>query len=115
MGSGPSTKKSVFVQCSVGDKPPVLLCSLLQEKSESCPLNLEFEEYEDVVFSVIGPKSVHLTGFFMGPSGEYDDQDDDDDDSYPFDYFLPCSRLFCAFSSLFSCMSVSWYMGIDRS
>ncbi|KAJ8626531.1 hypothetical protein MRB53_019838 [Persea americana] len=81
LGSGPSTKKSVFVQCSVGDKPPVLLCSLLQEKSESCPLNLEFEEYEDVIFSVIGPKSVHLTGFFMGPSGEYDDQDDDDDDS----------------------------------
>ncbi|XP_058075480.1 peptidyl-prolyl cis-trans isomerase FKBP53-like [Magnolia sinica] len=77
---GPSMKKSV-VQCNVGNKTPVLLCSLLPEKIESCPLNLEFEEADEVVFSVLGPKSVHLTGYYLGSSRRYN-QDGDDTDSY---------------------------------
>ncbi|TXG51785.1 hypothetical protein EZV62_024309 [Acer yangbiense] len=63
VGTGTETKKSV-VQCNVGNKSPVFLCSLFPEKFETCQLNLEFEEADDVVFSVIGPLNVHLTGYF---------------------------------------------------
>lgn len=69
LGIGTAPKKSV-VQCNVGDKSPVFLCSLFPEKAESCQLNLEFEEADEVVFSVIGPQSVHLTGYFLGASGQ---------------------------------------------
>lgn len=109
-------KKSISVQCNVGDQSPVLLCSLLPEKTESCPLNLEFEEYDDVIFSVIGPRSVHLTGYFLGPSGNFGKESDDD--SYPLDYFLvPRSFSPCPF--FLDCMSASRSLHIrtkiDRS
>ncbi|KAM7504659.1 hypothetical protein LguiB_003563 [Lonicera macranthoides] len=65
LGTGSSTKKSI-VQCIVGDKKPIFLCSLLPERIETSPLNLEFEEEDEVTFSVIGPCSVHLSGFFYG-------------------------------------------------
>ncbi|KAK2985234.1 hypothetical protein RJ640_015942 [Escallonia rubra] len=58
---GASEGKSL-VQCNVGDKSPVLLCALLPDKTESCQLDLEFEEADEVMFSVIGPRSVFLTG-----------------------------------------------------
>ncbi|XP_068669837.1 peptidyl-prolyl cis-trans isomerase FKBP53-like isoform X2 [Aristolochia californica] len=80
LGFGSSTKKSV-VQCSLGDNSPVLLCALLPEKVESCSLSLEFEEEEEVNFSVDGPRSVHLTGFYFGPDNAVN-QDSDDSDSY---------------------------------
>lgn len=67
LGSGSSNKKSI-VQCKVGDKEPIYVCSLLPQKLETCPLNLEFEEDEDVTFSVIGSHNVHLSGFFYGES-----------------------------------------------
>ncbi|XAR71792.1 Peptidylprolyl isomerase [Bertholletia excelsa] len=70
LGTGSSTKKSIL-QCNVGDKRPIYLCSLLPEKLETCPLNHEFEEDEEVIFSVIGPHSVHLSGFFHGESQGY--------------------------------------------
>lgn len=64
LGLGDSKGRSI-VQCSVGDKSPIFLCSLLPKKNESCPLNLEFEEDEEAVtFSVIGKQSVHLSGYF---------------------------------------------------
>ncbi|XP_031384066.1 peptidyl-prolyl cis-trans isomerase FKBP43 isoform X1 [Punica granatum] len=65
LGIGSGTNKSV-VQCNVGNKSPVFLCSLFPEKSESCQLNLEFEEADEVVFSVIGSRSVHITGYYLG-------------------------------------------------
>lgn len=65
------------MQCSVGDQSPVLLCSLLPDKSESCSLDLEFEEEDEVVFSVVGPRSVHLTGYFVNESRHGDDDADD--------------------------------------
>ncbi|KAJ4718953.1 Peptidylprolyl isomerase [Melia azedarach] len=70
LGIGTAPEKSV-VQCNVGNKSPVFLCSLFPEKTESCQLNLEFEEADEVVFSVIGPRSVHLTGYFLGTSGRH--------------------------------------------
>lgn len=98
LGSGSSNKKSI-VQCKVGDKEPIYVCSLLPEKLETCPLNLEFEEDEDVTFSVIGSHNVHLSGFFYGESedccgeeygSDYEEgaaeTDSGSDDSIEFDY-----------------------------
>ncbi|GFP82265.1 peptidyl-prolyl cis-trans isomerase fkbp43 [Phtheirospermum japonicum] len=64
LGIGESTSK-IIVQCNVGKRSPVLLCALLPNKTESCHLDLEFEEPDDVVFSVIGPRSVYLTGYYV--------------------------------------------------
>jgi len=75
-GSTSSTKKSV-VQCNVGNRPGVLLCSLLPGRKETCSLNLIFDEEEEVVFSVLGPSSVHLTGYYV-PLNEAKGPDDSD-------------------------------------
>ncbi|KAK2979643.1 hypothetical protein RJ640_023571 [Escallonia rubra] len=56
-----SLQKKTFLQCNVGDKSPVLLCVLLPDKTESCKLDLEFAEANQVVFSVVGPRAVFLT------------------------------------------------------
>ncbi|KAF5748003.1 FKBP-type peptidyl-prolyl cis-trans isomerase [Tripterygium wilfordii] len=64
LGIGSATAKSV-VQCNVGNRSPVFLCSLFPEKLESSQLNLEFDEADDVVLSVLGPRSVHLTGYYL--------------------------------------------------
>lgn len=69
LGSGSSTKKNIL-QCQVGNKKPINLCSLLPDKMETCTLNLEFEEEEEVIFSVQGPQSIHLSGFFIGEPEE---------------------------------------------
>uniref|UniRef100_A0A7C9A8P3 peptidylprolyl isomerase n=1 Tax=Opuntia streptacantha TaxID=393608 RepID=A0A7C9A8P3_OPUST len=65
LGTGSSNNKSL-VQCNVGKKSPVLLCSLLPGVLESCHLELEFDEVEEVIFSVIGARSVHLSGYYLG-------------------------------------------------
>ena len=65
MGIGSAIQKSL-VQCNVGNKSPVFLCALLPDKTESCHLDLEFEEADQVLFSVIGPRSVYLTGYYLG-------------------------------------------------
>ena len=31
-------------------------------------LDLEFEESEDVIFSVSGPRGIHLSGYYLAPS-----------------------------------------------
>ncbi|OMO99235.1 hypothetical protein CCACVL1_03881 [Corchorus capsularis] len=64
LGNGSAIKKSI-VQCNLGNKSPVFLCCLYPDKTECCQLNLEFEEAHKVVFSVIGPRSVHLTGYYV--------------------------------------------------
>lgn len=60
----------------MGDKNPIYLCSLLPEKLETCALNHEFEEDEEVTFSIIGPHSVHLSGFFYGDNEDQDIHED---------------------------------------
>ena len=80
MGSGSSKERSI-VQCSVGHRSPIFLCSLIPNKIESCPLNLEFEEDDLVAFSVIGPQSIHLSGYFVADEGNFIR---DDYESYPF-------------------------------
>lgn len=63
VGSAPAKGR---LQCNVGNSSPVYLCSLSSEMNESMQLNLEFEEADDVVFSVIGPRSIHLCGYYLG-------------------------------------------------
>ncbi|XP_026427933.1 peptidyl-prolyl cis-trans isomerase FKBP43-like isoform X2 [Papaver somniferum] len=63
LGMGILTKRSV-VQCNISGRSPVLLCALLPDKIESLSLSHQFDEEVDVTFSVLGPRSVHLTGFY---------------------------------------------------
>ncbi|KAI3832304.1 hypothetical protein MKW92_029945, partial [Papaver armeniacum] len=79
--TGVLTKRSV-VQCNIGDKSPVLICALLPATSESLALNLQFDEEDEVTFSVLGPRSVHLTGLYFGSGSGKRERDDDDSDSY---------------------------------
>uniref|UniRef100_A0A1J3IRE8 peptidylprolyl isomerase n=1 Tax=Noccaea caerulescens TaxID=107243 RepID=A0A1J3IRE8_NOCCA len=80
LGIGNATIRSIL-QCNVGNKSPLFLCVLSPEKVDSCQLNLEFEEAEEVIFSVIGPRSIHLTGYFLGRSTAFR-QNDDESESF---------------------------------
>ncbi|RDX74942.1 Peptidyl-prolyl cis-trans isomerase FKBP43, partial [Mucuna pruriens] len=64
LGLGTSTAKSTL-QCNVGKRSPVYLCSLYPGNTESLQLNLELEEVDQVVLSVIGPRSIHLCGYYL--------------------------------------------------
>ncbi|XP_011090742.1 peptidyl-prolyl cis-trans isomerase FKBP43 isoform X2 [Sesamum indicum] len=75
LGIGRATTRTI-VQCNVGNRSPVLLCVLLPNKTESCHLDLEFDEAVDVVFSVIGPRSVFLTGYYVHQSRQSNLQSD---------------------------------------
>ncbi|KAI3863395.1 hypothetical protein MKX03_018699, partial [Papaver bracteatum] len=58
----------VVVQCKVGNKSPVSLCSI---SKGSYTLDIELEEKKDaVVLEVIGGRNVHLTGFYLGHNGQ---------------------------------------------
>ncbi|CAL9226791.1 unnamed protein product [Arabidopsis halleri] len=81
LGAGLSKEKSV-IQCSIGDKAPISLCSLLPNKIECCPLNLEFDDDDEPVeFSVTGDRSIHLSGFLEYYEENEDDYEHDEDDS----------------------------------
>lgn len=72
-----------MVQCNVGKKSPILLCSLVPDKAETCHLELEFEEDNEVVFSVLGQRSVYLCGFYLGPCRGHGDGGDE---TYPYQF-----------------------------
>lgn len=78
LGDGKSESKSTG-QCIVGNSSPVSLCSLIPNVSETCHLELEFEEEKEVTFSVLGPRSIHLTGYYPGHVRRLDG---DDSESY---------------------------------
>ncbi|XP_030931873.1 peptidyl-prolyl cis-trans isomerase FKBP43-like isoform X1 [Quercus lobata] len=67
LGLGAAKIRSIL-QCNVGKKSPVFLCTLYPVNSESLQLNLEFEEADDVVFSVLGPRSIFLSGYYVSTS-----------------------------------------------
>ncbi|XP_021750615.1 peptidyl-prolyl cis-trans isomerase FKBP53-like [Chenopodium quinoa] len=107
LGMGASNNKS-YVQCNVGKKTPVMLCVLLPDKAEYLHLESEFDEAEEVTLSVVGPRSVYLTGYFVGNArrnlagvpgddesesygedvGETDTEDLNADDDYEEDSFI---------------------------
>jgi FK506-binding nuclear protein len=68
------------LQCNVGNKIPIKLCSLNPKLAETCHLEIEFEEVDDVVFSVIGQSSIHLSGYYVRASSR---SNVGDDESYP--------------------------------
>ncbi|XP_021600584.1 uncharacterized protein LOC110606127 isoform X3 [Manihot esculenta] len=51
-----------YVECKIGDKAPIYICSL---NKGSIPLEVEFEESEDITFRVRGPRGVHLSGYYI--------------------------------------------------
>lgn len=69
-----------MLQCNVGNKIPIKLCSLNPKLAETCHLEIEFEEVDDVVFSVIGQSSIHLSGYYVRASSR---SNVGDDESYP--------------------------------
>ncbi|KMZ63066.1 Peptidyl-prolyl cis-trans isomerase [Zostera marina] len=69
LGNGTGSKRTV-VMCNVGGRGAVILCSLVPDKSESCSLDLEFNEESEVIFSVDGTGVVHLSGYYCGHSGD---------------------------------------------
>lgn len=79
LGLGSSAEKSVL-QCFREDKPPIFLCTLLPNKIESCSLDLEFDDEDSASFSVMGPKSIHLSGYLLA-------DDEDVGDEYGLDSF----------------------------
>ncbi|TVU11190.1 hypothetical protein EJB05_44759 [Eragrostis curvula] len=69
LGNCDATARTVL-QCNVGNKVPIKLCSLNPKLAEMCHLEVEFEEVDDVVFSVIGQSSIHLSGHYVGASSK---------------------------------------------
>jgi hypothetical protein len=55
----------IVLKCKVGDGTPISLCNLLPGKSETVRLNIEFEEETDILFTVLGPCSVHISGNYL--------------------------------------------------
>ncbi len=80
-------KQRTVVKCEVGERPEVLLCSLVPGVSESTSLDLLFDE--EVVFTVSGNASVHLTGYYEPHEDQYNSGAADDYDSYPSHFGLP--------------------------
>ncbi|KAK7831614.1 peptidyl-prolyl cis-trans isomerase fkbp43 [Quercus suber] len=70
LGLGTAEERSIL-QCNIGNKNPVFLCTLYPVNSESLQVNLEFEEADDVVFSVLGPRSIFLSGYYVSTSQQY--------------------------------------------
>ncbi|RWV99321.1 hypothetical protein GW17_00037780, partial [Ensete ventricosum] len=46
-------------------------------RAETCHLELEFDEDNDVVFSVLGQRSVHLCGYYLGACRGHGDGGDE--------------------------------------
>ncbi|RCV11171.1 hypothetical protein SETIT_2G165700v2 [Setaria italica] len=69
------------LQCNVGNKIPIKLCSLNPKLAEMCRLEIELEEVDDVVFSVIGQSSIHLSGYYVRASSR-SNVGDDESESY---------------------------------
>ncbi|KAL6643332.1 hypothetical protein ACP70R_018997 [Stipagrostis hirtigluma subsp. patula] len=80
LGNCDASARTVL-QCNVGNKIPIKLCSLNPKLAEMCNLEIELEEVDDVVFSVIGPSSIHLSGYYAGARSKAN-LGDDESESY---------------------------------
>nr|XP_045084387.1 peptidyl-prolyl cis-trans isomerase FKBP43-like [Aegilops tauschii subsp. strangulata] len=60
-----STAERTMVQCIVGNSAPIIICSLNPGLVEMCHLELEYQENDEVHFSVLGVSSVHLSGYYL--------------------------------------------------
>ncbi|XP_002991761.2 peptidyl-prolyl cis-trans isomerase FKBP53 [Selaginella moellendorffii] len=75
LGQNAKDGERSILKCKGGEGPPVFVCSLKPGLHETCYLDLNFED--DVVFSVTGSTPIHLSGYYMEPFS-----DEDDDESY---------------------------------
>ncbi|XP_044396545.1 peptidyl-prolyl cis-trans isomerase FKBP43 isoform X1 [Triticum aestivum] len=80
LGSCDAATRTV-VQCIVGNKKPIILCSLNPKLTEMCHLEIELEEVDEVLFSVLGQSSVHLSGYYLRP-GSRGNAGEEDSESY---------------------------------
>lgn len=80
LGSCDAATRTV-VQCIVGNKKPIILCSLNPKLAEMCHLEIELEEVDEVLFSVLGQSSVHLSGYYLRP-GSRGNAGEEDSESY---------------------------------
>ncbi|VAI30627.1 unnamed protein product [Triticum turgidum subsp. durum] len=80
LGSCDAATRTV-VQCIVGNKKPIILCSLNPKLAEMCHLEIELEEVDEVLFSVLGQSSVHLSGYYLRP-GRRGNAGEEDSESY---------------------------------
>ncbi|MFS7975965.1 putative peptidylprolyl isomerase [Helianthus anomalus] len=71
---GTATLNSL-VQCNVMDEHPVLLCPLLPNKMGSLQLDLEFDEAEYLISSIIGIRYLSHW-YYVGHNGHSNMQDD---------------------------------------
>ncbi|KAE8705318.1 39 kDa FK506-binding nuclear protein [Hibiscus syriacus] len=78
-----SSKERAVLQCSVGHNNPIILCSLLPNRTETCSLDLKFDEDDELVaFSVIGSRSIHVSGYFVADDDGGHLGDEYESDSY---------------------------------
>lgn len=57
------TSERSILECRVGSRKPVIVCSLVPNRQDSISLDLEFQEKEAVVFYVRGSIAIHLVGY----------------------------------------------------
>ncbi|OWM81489.1 hypothetical protein CDL15_Pgr007527 [Punica granatum] len=76
LGGGSSNEKTTLQCLTEEKKRPIFLCTLLPDRIESCSLDLEFDEDDSVTFSVLGSRSIHISGYFL----EEDEADAGEDD-----------------------------------
>lgn len=63
---GSLTRARSILQCTLGSKPPISICSLSKDFTFT-QLDLELEESEQVIFAVKGPQVIHLSGYYVPP------------------------------------------------
>ncbi|KAJ8446490.1 hypothetical protein Cgig2_027452 [Carnegiea gigantea] len=51
--------------CKVGENPRILLCALRFNGTEMCSLYHEFTAPDNVVFSVVGVRDIHISGYYF--------------------------------------------------
>ncbi|KAI4313067.1 hypothetical protein MLD38_037843 [Melastoma candidum] len=61
-----SDDRTVTVRVTLGEKVPIIIARLLPRHSESLHLDLRYNLSQEVTFSILGPRKVHLAGYFDG-------------------------------------------------
>ncbi|KAI3940917.1 hypothetical protein MKW92_007435 [Papaver armeniacum] len=75
LGVGLAEGRSV-VQCKIGDKSPILLCSLRPYNNETCSVDIEFKEEEKVIFEAIGPTTTSASRRYMFLDNDHSDSNE---------------------------------------
>ena len=55
------------LQYSLKNQPPMLICSLFKNSMHCYQLDLKFEKFEDVIFSISSLRNVQLSSYYLAP------------------------------------------------